>query len=378
MSHDLRETLTADLARALDANRALVARNARLTSGLSLLARLGGLSRSGDDRRATACAVLTGVPAGVGLAMNRAFVLVPDDGGSLVLLAAVGPVDRADADRVWRAIERDAPTLETLYESGVRALAEGSALDRHLVGASTPRESRGARTLRRADGSSFELDGPTLLEASLGGATGGLLLADNAFTGRTPDDETRLLFTLVASLAGPALEAAERFEAVAREATTDALTGLASRRTGDAILRETCDRALLEGRSVALLLIDLDDFKRVNDTLGHPAGDAVLRAIGARVREALPPSTRAFRYGGEELAVVCDGLGSADAQRLATRLLEAVRGTPVELPSGPLHVRASIGVAATRGASAEHLLDRTDEALLRAKRAGKDRVELAS
>jgi len=110
MARDLRETLTADLAIVLEANRALTARNEQLARGLSLLARIAGLARSGDDRRATACAVLTGITAGVGLGMNRAMVLVPrGEPGALEVLAAIGPIDRAEADRVWRAIERDAP-----------------------------------------------------------------------------------------------------------------------------------------------------------------------------------------------------------------------------------------------------------------------------
>jgi diguanylate cyclase (GGDEF)-like protein len=390
MARDLRETLTSDLAQVVEANRALTARNGRLTSGLSLLARIAGLARSGDDRRATACAVLTGVTAGVGLGMNRAMVLVPsethadargdgrrDGDPSLEVLAAIGPIDRAEADRVWRSIERDAPDLETLYEVGSRTLATGSALDRALVGA------RGAGRpplgLVLADGTRFDLDAPTALSAPLGGGARreGWLVADNAFTGRSPDDETRLLFGLVASLAGPALESAARFERVAREATTDALTGLASRRTGDAILRETCDAALLDARPVALVLLDLDDFKRINDTLGHPAGDAVLRTIGERVRAVLPPRTRGFRYGGEEIAVVCDGFTPNDAHALAQALWACIREEDVPLPSGRLRVTASIGVATARGGSPAALVQHADDALLGAKRNGKDRVELA-
>ncbi len=376
MSSDLRDALTADLARLLEANRALDERTRRLTRGLSLLARIAGLARSGDDRRATACAVLTGVTAGVGLGMNRALVLVPTDAGDeLEVLAAIGPLDRTEADRVWRSIERDGPDLETLYEVGARTLSDGSALANTIVGARLTRDAR------RIDGSGarFELDGPTAIEAPLPmSARSGSLVADNVFTGRAPDDETRLLFSLVASLAGPALEAAARFERVSAQATTDPLTGLASRRTGDAILRETCDAALLDGRAVTLVLLDLDDFKRINDTLGHPAGDAVLREIGARLRARLPPRTRAYRYGGEELAIVSDALSEADAIGLAHTLHDAVRAQPVAQPHGPLAVTTSVGLAHARGIGADSLLARADEALLAAKRAGKDRVVVAA
>jgi len=381
---DLRDQLVADLARTLEANRALTGRVGRLTAGLSLLTRIAGLARSGDDRRATACAVLTGVTAGVGLGMNRAAVLVPPGpepaARDLAVLAAIGPVDRADADRVWRAIERDAPDLETLYEVGSRALTAPSQLDRTLRdGRARLRSDGDIDAIVLTDGSSWSLDAPTRLVAPLGGdPRAGLLLADNAFTGRAPDDETRLLFSLVASLAGPALQSAARFERVSAEATTDALTGLASRRTGEAVLRETCDAAALEARPVALLLLDLDDFKRVNDTLGHPVGDAVLRETGARLRALLPARTRAFRYGGEELAVICDGLDLAQAAALAEQLRSSVSSAPVSTGRGELRVTTSIGVAAGVGLSPTTLIERADTALLRAKRAGKDRVEVES
>jgi diguanylate cyclase (GGDEF)-like protein len=310
--------------------------------------------------------------------MNRAMVLVPrGEPGALEVLAAIGPIDRAEADRVWRAIERDAPDLETLYEVGSRTLASGSALDRALVGARAVVAPPLSLTTR--GGARFELDAPTALSAPLGTdkAPEGWLVADNAFTGRAPDDETRLLFGLVASLAGPALASAARFERVAEEATTDALTGLASRRMGEAILRETCDAALLDGRPVSLVLLDLDDFKRINDSLGHPAGDTVLRAIGERVRSTLPARTRGYRYGGEELAVVCDGFGLPDAEALAQSLRLRIREEDVLLPSGPVRVTASIGVAAARGGSPTLLVQRADDALLGAKRSGKDRIALA-
>jgi diguanylate cyclase (GGDEF)-like protein len=361
----------------------LLLRSSRLVTGLSLLSRIAGLARSGDDLRATACAVLTGVTAGVGLGLNRGVVLVPtgrapDEGAlELEVLAAVGPIDHAEADRVWRAIERDAPDLETLYEAGLRALAEPSALDRALRGRRVTLAPRGDLA-SLALGAIDALDPSTRLVAPLGGdvARFGLLAADNRYTGRAPDDETALLFSLVASLAGPALASAARFEQVAREAMTDPLTGLASRRTGDALLRETCASALLAARPVALVLLDLDDFKRINDGLGHPVGDAVLREVGARLRARLPARTRAFRYGGEELAVVCDGLDADGARELAEELRLAVSALPIATPRGPLSVTTSAGVASGLGTSAELLVDRADAALLRAKRAGKNRVEI--
>lgn len=372
--------MAADLARALASNRVLTERIARLTSGLTLLARIAGLARSGDDVRATACAVLTGVTAGVGLGMNRAVLLIPvaNSDGMLEVLAAVGPKDRAEADRVWRQIERDAPDLETLYEAGLRSIAAPSALDATLRGVRVPRADveGGIVRIRPEGGARFELDRATSMLAPLGGAPErGWLVADCVYTARVPDDDTRFLFRLVASLAGPALEAAARFETTRLEASTDPLTGLASRRTGDAILREIVDAATLEPRSIALLMLDVDDFKKINDAYGHPTGDAVLAEIGRRVRTLLPPRTRAFRYGGEELAVVCDGVDEPLAAELAERLRAGIAERPVVTPRGALAVTVSVGFAVSgAGGASDTLLERADAALLAAKRSGKNRV----
>jgi diguanylate cyclase (GGDEF)-like protein len=105
-------------------------------------------------------------------------------------------------------------------------------------------------------------------------------------------------------------------------------------------------------------------------------GDAVLREVGARVRAHLRPRTRAFRYGGEELAIVCDGLDADTARALAEEVRVGVAAQPIDTPRGPLTVTTSAGVASSLGASADLLVERADGALLRAKRAGKNRVEL--
>jgi diguanylate cyclase (GGDEF)-like protein len=128
---------------------------------------------------------------------------------------------------------------------------------------------------------------------------------------------------------------------------------------------------------VSLILIDIDNFKRVNDTYGHDAGDIALRVIADGLREELRSVDTAARYGGEEFAVILPGIAARDAVTVAQRLVEAVRGVTLRQAAG-WHANVSIGVATWSPGSAvgraAELMTMADSALYAAKAAGKDRV----
>ena len=371
--------------------RTLEQENAALRRALRLLHDLANLVRSADEPEAAAYAVLTGVTAGIGLGFHRAMIFVPsaDVEGELVGMAGVGPTTREEADRIWRSIETDGPDLETLYEAGLRRLGTHGMLDQRVRATrvrvdESPLRSPIALAL---DGPVFAQGGddlagllhvPTTIAAPMRGRDGvvGVLAADHAFGGEPPDPSLRQVFALVADHAGRALESARRFARVAREARTDALTGLDARRVGLEVLEHALSHANAGGPPVGLALIDLDDFKRVNDLHGHPVGDALLAAVGARLRSVAGRGERVFRYGGEELGMVLEGADGPAAHATATRVLEALRGVCVRAAGGTVAVTASIGVATSeaRTGGAAQLIHAADEALLRAKRSGKDRV----
>ncbi|MDX6506769.1 MAG: two-component system, cell cycle response regulator [Gaiellaceae bacterium] len=185
------------------------------------------------------------------------------------------------------------------------------------------------------------------------------------------------LLILVAFLfAGPILRVLGDFRRVASQATTDGLTGLANRRTLDEELALEWRRADRVGESLAFVLLDLDNFKGVNDTHGHPAGDAVLRAVGGILAAGVRQVDLAGRYGGEEFALVLPETDLTGALKLAERLRAALEAAPIELPGGEkLHTTASFGVAVKDTlATPDGLVSAADEALYAAKRAGKNRV----
>jgi two-component system cell cycle response regulator len=162
---------------------------------------------------------------------------------------------------------------------------------------------------------------------------------------------------------------------LAEASRRDALTGLPNRRAFDEELAREVARAGRTGAPLALVVLDVDRFKAVNDGHGHPAGDAVLREVAARAAAAVRRGDLAARIGGEEFALLLPGADLAGAAELAGRVRAAVAGAPVPAGAGALAVTVSLGCAALApGEPAEALLARADARLYEAKRTGRDRV----
>lgn len=160
-------------------------------------------------------------------------------------------------------------------------------------------------------------------------------------------------------------------------AVTDELTGLYNRRYFDRHLHLMLERAQQQERDLAVMLIDLDFFKAVNDTHGHDIGDAVLREFSARLRRNIRGVDLACRFGGEEFVVLMPDTDFRQAQMVAERVRSAVAERSFELGAGrPLPVTVSVGVALNESDAdtPEMLLKRADVALYRAKREGRNRV----
>jgi diguanylate cyclase (GGDEF)-like protein len=164
--------------------------------------------------------------------------------------------------------------------------------------------------------------------------------------------------------------------ATLQEALHDSLTGLANRELFHDRLEHACSVARRREEPVALLFIDLDEFKAVNDTLGHAAGDAVLAETARRITGELRASDTAARLGGDEFVVLLEGLTSAQAMDPARRIVEALRRPVVVLDGHAVVVGASIGIAdgdvGRRSASA--MVAAADEAMYRAKSSRSDQI----
>jgi len=164
------------------------------------------------------------------------------------------------------------------------------------------------------------------------------------------------------------------------KATHDSLMGIPNRATAlEAINRER-SRQFRDTNSFGVALIDIDHFKRVNDTCGHLVGDAVLKAVAQRIAGCVRPYDTVGRYGGEEFLVVAPLSDSVGTMSLAERVRKRIESTPILTDSGPIQVTISCGVAICSSDSpmeSQALLFLADEALYRAKAAGRNRCELA-
>jgi two-component system, cell cycle response regulator len=169
--------------------------------------------------------------------------------------------------------------------------------------------------------------------------------------------------------AGPAIDNARRFREARQLADLDALTGLHNRRYFHETLAREVARAQRYGRSLALVVFDLDDFKAINDRIGHLAGDGVLAEAADRIRDVVRSADVACRVGGDEFAVILPESSLQDADQLYARLEQAISIRPVT-DAGRLHLSA--GVTELRADDdAISFFERADEALYRAKDAGK-------
>jgi diguanylate cyclase (GGDEF)-like protein len=166
---------------------------------------------------------------------------------------------------------------------------------------------------------------------------------------------------------------------IERMAETDPLTGVPNRRQVIEMGQRLMMRCRQDGRSYAMLLLDLDGFKQINDRHGHVAGDKALCSVSQALRRSLRPGDHLGRYGGEEFAVILPDTDAAEAARVAERLRDAVASLEPDWAPGAARVTLSGGIAfSTPGRSDfSQLMVRADQALYRAKDAGRNRIEVA-
>lgn len=207
--------------------------------------------------------------------------------------------------------------------------------------------------------------------------TVGILYLDD-FVPRDFDRERMKLLSVLASFAAMAIENAQLHMRTRVMAITDSLTGLYNHRYFQQIFSRELNRAKRYEKPLALVMMDVDDFKKFNDTYGHPHGDKVLAAMGEILNEALRNSDLAFRYGGEEFIVLLPETDFSNALQVAERLRELVeRKSAAFLRGIASHgVTVSVGVAVfpRDGETRGELFKNVDDLLYRAKEFGKNRV----
>lgn len=208
----------------------------------------------------------------------------------------------------------------------------------------------------------------------------GVVAVQSSRTAAFTAEHHRLLESLALQIAA-ALQNAHLYEL----AMVDGLTGLFVRRYFDARIEEEVERSRRYGSPFSVVMLDVDNFKKLNDEFGHLVGDRVLRAIANVVKAQMRGVDTAARYGGEEVAVILPRTEMVGAYNLAERIRESIADLRIttdaegDIPARALSVTASLGIAAfpeSKAQSGEDLVRRADRALYRAKKTGKNRVEL--
>ncbi|MBV9773804.1 MAG: sensor domain-containing diguanylate cyclase [Gemmatimonadetes bacterium] len=212
----------------------------------------------------------------------------------------------------------------------------------------------------------------------IGEGQAGLLILGRRMTDAPYEAHDIALLRALADSSAVALRNADLLDRLRAQATIDPLTGCHNRRGFDELITLEFARALRYGRPLALVLFDIDHFKRVNDDYGHEAGDQALQRIGRTIRHAFRATDTASRYGGEEFALIFPETPREESARLAERLrvlIESMLPTE-EVPRG---LTASFGVASypDDAGSVAELIRAADRALYRAKTLGRNRVEIA-
>jgi two-component system cell cycle response regulator len=331
-----------------------------------------GLQLTRDQRPVDVLADLARFARDEMLADRVAVVAYPHeaDGGGLgegwgLVLSAAGErltrLDPARPDEVVRAAALGSrPRLARRLDAADPVLAG-------LLGADDP----------DGGGPGGEVRNLLLLPFRLEQASGVVAVTSHRWSAhRTPRVERRLVSTFEQATLhmATALGLSILLGRIRRAAGTDALTGLANRGTFSAALERAVAESRHTGRPFALVMLDLDHFKPLNDTYGHQVGDQVLQSAAGALAAACGDGDLAARYGGEEFAVVLDRATWAEAARAAEELRAAIAAAPTEVP-----VTASVGVALcpADGADAAAVLGAADAALYAAKRGGRNRVSMA-
>jgi diguanylate cyclase (GGDEF)-like protein len=194
------------------------------------------------------------------------------------------------------------------------------------------------------------------------------------------DASTRRVLGILANQAAAALYTMRLVERAKDQALRDGLTGLYNRRAFDDLLSKSLAREQRQGGRLGLVLVDLDLFKKLNDTHGHPAGDAALKATAQILVKHLRKGDHAARYGGEEFVLVLPGADESGTAQIAERIRQAVQHQRLHFEGARIAMTASLGVAVapTDGDSEETILAAADRALYAAKHRGRNRVVLSS
>jgi diguanylate cyclase (GGDEF)-like protein len=342
--------------------------------------------------------ILTGLTAGQGLAFNRAVLfLVDSERKKIDGFMGIGQIDAEDAGPIWHHIEEEKKDLYELIKA-YHKIKEGQvkpkfmefvqSLSFPLVKESglifdtmlelTPMRIKEDQVNKFANDplvKQLQLHEFLIAPIWIKNKPEGVILVDNSVTKKPISDENTRIFNMFVDQATGAIENSKSFEDTLIKAHTDLLTNLWNHGCFQYKMDEELAKAKTENKNLSVLMIDLDDFKKFNDTYGHIQGDKALQGISGILRENCRRMDILCRYGGEEFSFILPYTKKEEALFLAERIRKSIQDRDVL----GTHFTVSIGISSfpQDAVEKELLVKRADEALYRAKKEGKNKVTLA-
>lgn len=347
--------------------------------------------------------ILTGVTAHTGLGFNRAVLfLVNKRERVLEGKMVIGPESGEEAEKIWKYIEHENADMEDLISAYKNSENTPTPLSEQIKRLKIPLHSNDSSLLAmtyhkgnslhiRKDSISqyvhdpflqvFKTNELVIMPLKAKDKVNGIIIADNFYTQKPIVENDLKIFTMLANQAGLAIENSQLYEMIVHKSNTDSLTALWNHGFFQDTLLLEIDKAREDHVPTSLLIIDIDNFKKFNDTWGHQSGDIVLAKLAKLLKDCAREMDFVCRYGGEEFSIILTQTGKEQAFVIAERMREKVAQYKFEIaPSEqPLNLTVSIGIASypEHAQTKEDLISKADKAMYTAKFIGKNKTIMA-
>ncbi|MFH1406919.1 MAG: diguanylate cyclase [Candidatus Omnitrophota bacterium] len=343
--------------------------------------------------------ILTGVTSHEGLGFNRAMLfLVNERDNTLEGKMGIGPDTPEEAGRIWSQIAHEKWDLEDLISAYDKFKKTDSRLNNSVKSIKIPlKEDASILALTALEGMSLEVLSDEAKDKAKNHITSlleteyfvtvplmakdkavGVILADNIFSKEPITKDDMRILTMFANHAGLAIENARLYEELRVLSNTDALTSAWDHGYFQELLTEKLNEAKEQNGTVSLIMLDIDNFKHYNDTLGHLVGDSVLRGLAKILKKNIGQNNFLCRYGGEEFVIILPDTDKNTAYAFAEKTRQAIEKSlfPHEEIQPAKIITISLGIAAFPGdaSNKDDLIAKADVALYEAKRTGKNKT----
>ncbi len=371
----------------------------RLETELSLIHEVSNIMRTTLKLEEIFYIFLTAITAHAGLGFNRAMLfLIQEKENCLEGKMAIGPGNAEEAGKIWSRIDIERMTLEDLISCYEEFKKNPSQLDQFVKQIKIPlRSDGGILALTAMEGMVIEvLDDEVrskindlvvdILKAEhfviaplkARDIVIGVIFADNIYSKRPITKDDIRILTMFANHAGLAIENSKLYEQTLHLSQTDSLTGIFNHGRFQQLLEEEVTLSKEKDTPLSLLLIDIDNFKNYNDSLGHPAGDEAIKSISNLIKNSCRKIDIAARYGGEEFTVILPETNKDNARIIAERLRKNIVDYPFKnkeiQPQGALTVSIGISTLPEDADEKQGLIEKADLALFSAKKKRKNQV----